>query len=476
MPVVLDRTSLRRSASFDCLFARRLREGRRDLLCYNANHRRPFTRQLQHIGAPLNALESGLESDNLATLRCLRRWALDQSLPVYLVGGPVRDVLLGTSVKDLDFVVEGDGPRVARQLAEELGGEVVVHDRFGTSTFLKGRSRVDLVTARSEVYPQPAALPQVSSGVISEDLARRDFSINAMALPLGMNHPEILDPHGGVEDLELGQIRVLHSASFIDDPTRIFRAVRYEQRFGFKIEASTQDQLRDSIKQGHLAALSSDRLRHELERILEEDHPEGALNRVLELGALGAIHSSFGDGNAAARLNAVAGLDPSRRESPGAGVGPLVYIGALTYSLSRADVEKLIERLNMPRPWTRTVRDVMELQEREQDIAAPNLRDSGLVPMVKDLCAEAVFAVSLLTDSRTVAHRLSQYLNELRYAAPALDGNDLLALGVPAGPMVGRILQQLQEARLDRQVLTEEDERRLVEQILNRQEEQSEHA
>ena len=387
----------------------------------------------------------------------------------------MRDVLLGTSVKDLDFVVEGDGPQVARQLAVELGGEVVTHDRFGTSTLLKGHSRVDVVTARREVYPHPAALPQVSPGAISDDLARRDFSINALALPLAMRRPELLDPHGGVEDIKRGLIRVLHPASFVDDPTRIFRAARYEQRFAFKIEESTQTHLRDAIEQGYVTCLTSDRLRHELERILEEDRPELALSRALELGALAAIHPSLGDGMAATRLKAIAAFDSASRESQTAGVGPLSYICALTYPLTEGQAEEVINRLNMPKAWARSVRDVIALREREEEIAVPDLRRSRLVPLVEGLSAEAVLAVSLLTDSSTVGQRLTEYLNELQYEAPGLNGNDLLALGVPAGPSVGRILGKLREARLDGEVSTEEDERRLVQEILTREKGRSGH-
>ena len=394
---------------------------------------------------------------------------------MYLVGGPVRDVLLGTSVRDLDFVVEGDGPEVARRLSVELGGEVVAHDRFGTSTLLKSRSRVDVVTARREVYPHPGALPQVSPGAISDDLARRDFSINALALPLAMDRPELLDPHGGIGDVNQGLIRVLHPESFVDDPTRIFRAVRYEQRLAFRIEDRTQTYLRDAIDQGRIACLTSDRLRHELERILQEDRPDLALSRALELGALAAIHPSLGDSLAGARLKAIARVNSARRESQMGGIGPLTYIAGLTYPLTRRQAEEVIHRLNMPNAWARPVRDVIALREQEEDIAAPHLLRSRLVSLVEGFSADAVLAVSLLTDSSTVAERLTEYLNELKNEAPALNGNDLLALGVPAGPRVGQILAKLREARLDGETSTEEDERRLVQEILTREKGISEH-
>ena len=386
----------------------------------------------------------------------------------------MRDILLGTSVKDLDFVVEGDGPQVARRLAAELGGEVLAHERFGTSTLVRGRSRVDVVTARREVYPHPATLPQVSPGSINDDLARRDFSINALTLPLGKGHPEVLDPHGGVDDIRRGLIRTLHPASFVDDPTRIFRAVRYEQRFAFTIEDSTLSQLHDAIEHGHLSALSSDRLRHELERILEDERPELPLDRAMELGAMAAIHPSLGDSQAGTRVKSIAVHNATSKKTLAPGHKALVYIGALTYSLTQAQGEAVISRLNMPNTWAKVVRDVIALRDLEEHLALPDLWPSRVVSLVESFCPESVLSVSLLTDSATVAQRLREYLNEFRYVVTALNGNELLALGVPAGPMVGRILRELREARLDNRVSIEE-ERRLVRKILNKEEGRSQH-
>ena len=163
----------------------------------------------------------------------LRRRALEHSLPAYLVGGPVRDGLMGAPIRDLDFVVEGDAPAVARQLADELGGRALTYDRFGTATVVLEDCRVDLVTARQEVYPHPGALPQVSPGTIFDDLARRDFSINALALPLTESRPKVLDPLGGIGDIDRGLIRVLHGNSFVDDATRISGPFATSSAWGF---------------------------------------------------------------------------------------------------------------------------------------------------------------------------------------------------------------------------------------------------
>jgi len=191
---------------------------------------------------------------------------------VYLVGGAVRDILLGEPNFDVDVVVEGDAIAVARALAAAVGGRVRAHPQFGTAVVLYGDDgRIDVVTARSETYHAPAALPTVEPGSIEEDLHRRDFTINAMAVSLsGDEAGKLVDPFDGRRDLEAGRIRILHDRSFIDDPTRILRAIRYEDRFGFRMDEETEALARSCIETGHVGDLSGARLREELVALLEE--------------------------------------------------------------------------------------------------------------------------------------------------------------------------------------------------------------
>ena len=180
-------------------------------------------------------------------LRLLEDLARELEVSIYLVGGPVRDALLGSPVVDLDFSVVGDGVAIANRLARKTEGKITVHPQFGTATVVTDRCRVDLVTARREEYPEPGSLPRVTAGSIEDDLARRDFTINAMALRVWPEGEGILDPMCGLDDLESGTVRVLHSQSFVDDPTRMFRAVRYEQRFGFRIDDGTLQLIASAI-------------------------------------------------------------------------------------------------------------------------------------------------------------------------------------------------------------------------------------
>lgn len=410
----------------------------------------------------MDALESSLGSGNLSVLRCLRRRALSDSHPIYVVGGPVRDVLMGMPIKDLDFVVEGNGPELAQWLAGQLGGEVRLHPRFGTSTLVLGRCRIDVVTARRETYPEPAALPQVTSGTISDDLARRDFTINALALPLSDERPQVIDPHGGIDDLRRGVVRILHPNSFMDDPTRIFRAVRYEQRLGFELEPDTLDCLNSSVAQGHLDALTGDRLRHELERILDEDHPEKALIRCAALGILEKVHPALGTSEAVERLTALFSQTGGADGSTDA--GPLIFVAALAYPLWETQAEGLIDRINAPGAWARVIRDVVLLKGQEDSLAGDQLPNSQLSDVVNGRCNEAIVAVARLTNLPVVSQRLTLYLEQLRFNVPALTGKDLLELGVPQGPGLGRLLRQLREAKLDGTVSTEEEERRWVQE------------
>ena len=434
------------------------------------------------------AVENRLDGSNRFLFNALRRLASSQSIRVYLVGGPVRDLLLNSPLRDLDFVVVGKAPEVAGWLAEQAGGRVITHPRFGTATVILDEARVDLVTARREIYPRPGSLPQVFPGSIDEDLARRDFSVNALAWQLTEDSSVILDRHCGLEDLRRGLIRTLHSKSFTDDPTRLLRAVRYEQRLAFQLEEDTADQLQTAVAQAAIDTVSGDRLRHELARILEEERPGDILRRASDLGILTAIHPALGGAEYLSRWSAlVAGVrerqaEASVKNATGIGsetelereplpiellpVEPLTWLAALAYPRSAGDGEGLIRRLNMPRPWAQVVRDTISLRELEREIAFDKPAPSRLCHILDGMASEATSVVAGLTELPAVSRSLGRYWSEYRQITPALRGRDLLAMGVSAGPAVGNLLAELRTARLDGMATTEAEERRWVQKQL----------
>ena len=365
----------------------------------------------------------------------VRRLAIAAGAAAYLVGGPVRDRLLGVAVQDLDICVVGPAPELAARLAEAIGGRLTVHPRFGTASVTTANFTVDLVTARRETYRRPGALPDVSIGTLDDDLARRDFTINAMAIPIAGEAGELVDPHGGRADLSAGIIRILHRQSFHDDPTRILRAVRYAARFGFQMDADTRVALAEALAAGAMATLTADRVRHELERILAEPDPLSALRLADARGALAAVHPAL----------SVAHLD-SLADTPAA--TPLTWLAALVWRLAPAEGAALGARLNAPSEWTRVITDTAALMERLPQLAGCDLMPSHVCALLDGLSPDVLRAAIMLS-SPVAAERARRYLIEWWSVAPRLRGSDLLELGVPAGPAVGATLRALRQARLD---------------------------
>ena len=386
----------------------------------------------------------------------LRRRATQESLPVYLVGGPVRDAVLDVPANDLDFVLIGDAPTLASDLAEELGGQVTVHPRFGTATVEIEGDRIDIVTARKEVYSFPGSLPEVSASSLEDDLARRDFSINAMALPLSGDSPEVIDPHGGLEGLAYRRVATLHPGSFTDDPSRMLRAVRYEQRLGLQISDTTLSEMQSALAGRHADAVSGDRWRQEFQKIFEEPQAFKMLIRAIGLGILAAIHPALSDSRPLAILAGEGGLAPSD------------FLAALAMPLSAADGEGVSSRLNLPTDWARVVRDTIVLQGILPEITEPSVSPSKVCSALEKLDADAIAAAARLSLDIQLAFRLRRYLDVWRLVSPVLTGDDLLAMGVPPGSDVGEVLRELNSAKLDGLVGGEDEERALVNQIISR--------
>jgi tRNA nucleotidyltransferase (CCA-adding enzyme) len=375
---------------------------------------------------------------------------------LYLVGGMVRDLILDKPNLDLDLVVEGDAIVLARKLAAARSAKVTIHPRFSTAKVAWGGYSVDLATARSESYARPGALPAVKSGSIKDDLFRRDFTINAMALSLNADdYGALLDRYGGMRDIAAKLVRILYEKSFTDDATRIWRAIRYGERLDFHLEETTFKLLKRDLP--ILATISGERLRYELECVLSEEYPEKVLLSAGKLGVLRRLHPSLeADGWLTEKF--VAARETTAPERPSFGL----YFALLTYRLSPQGSDELVSCLRVPRSAARTAKDTQLIKERFTSLATPGLRRSEIYQALRDLSAAAVTAVSLATDSPLVRERLELYLRKLRYVKPSLNGNDLLALGMSQGPRIKEIIECLQTARLDGQVASKKEELDLV--------------
>ena len=414
------------------------------------------TPESQPHSIPLDQIAAAVSGGQLAVLSALRQLASEEEVPVYLVGGAVRDYVLGLPTRDLDFVVVGNATIVATELANNLSGTVTVHQRFGTATVEIDGDRVDIVTARKEAYASPGSLPEVSFSDLNQDLARRDFSINAMALPLSGESPNVIDPHGGLDDLANGSIAVLHSDSFTDDPTRMLRAVRYEQRLGFQIFETTMAELKKSINEGHVPAVSGDRWRQEFQKIFDEDRGSEMFSRAIQIGILPAIHPA---------LSNDAGLAPLMGET---GLSPCDYLAALVRDLGPVDGDTVLQRLNLPIDWARMVRDTIALKEITPTISETGAKISAICRLLDGLDPESIAVSARFSQDAQLATKLRRYLDEWRLVRTALTGDDLMAMGLTPGVKIGEVLQELHSAKLDGLISSETEERAMVNQIISR--------
>lgn len=382
--------------------------------------------------------------------------AASQGQSLYLVGGVVRDLLLGRTNLDLDLVAKDDAINLAQQLADIVHGKIITHPRFNTATLKWDKWSVDLATARFETYERPGALPTVQPGSLASDLFRRDFTINTMAIELIPSHyGQLIDPYRGRDDLEHGFIRILHESSFIDDSTRIWRGLRYEQRLGFQIEPNTLKLLKRDISM--LDTISGDRIRHELELILKEEFPEKILSRAEELKVLPKLHPALkGNGWLAEKFGQARQLSPSNLTLPG------LYMALLAYRLNNEENELLISRLRLRKSLAQTLRDTSSLKAQLELLANPGLAPSSIYRLLHGYSLPAITANLLACDSPVACHRIQLFLNKLRYIKTLLAGDDLIRMGITTGPRVKEVLNLLHNARLDGRITTKEDEEELV--------------
>ena len=367
--------------------------------------------------------------------------ALDGLDGVHLVGGAVRDLALGRTPRELDLVAEHDGPAVARELARRLGGEIRVHDAFGTAAVTTPELPLDVATARAESYPAPGALPVVRAASLEDDMARRDFTVNAIAVGVSPDvHGTLHAFPGAVEDLEARRLRVLHDGSFVDDPTRLIRLARYGTRLGFVLHPRTEQLARAAFADDAPQTAGVARMARELWLLLGEPTAIAGLELLEELGAGGPFVVDR------QRLQAVLDLLPPDGSRENA------LLAALAAGIPEEDLAAWLEAAHIPRAGVvlDAACDPAALAEAMRAARTP----SELASAVRGRPAESV-AVAGAFGAEEPARR---WLGDLRHIKLDIRGDDLLAAGVPQGPEIGRRLQSALARKLDGEVRTRDEE------------------
>jgi tRNA nucleotidyltransferase (CCA-adding enzyme) len=433
-------------------------------------------------------LEKVLPPIRLQLLKIIAEIALTQRAALYMVGGFVRDLILERPSLDFDLVVEGDAISLGAELTNRYGGRLTTHHRFGTAKWLlKGTTNglrgeladinnihdlppfLDLITARTEFYTHPTALPTVERGSIKLDLHRRDFTINTLALRLDGNHyGDLYDYWGGLSDLNEKLVRVLHSLSFVDDPTRILRAVRFEQRFGFQIETRTLQLLIEA--RSLLAKISGDRIRHELDHILDEENRGLMLARLDQLGLLKLVHPSLSwEKPIEERFQRMSQIPLHYSDGFPKQVMQNLSMRTLAYSLLLMDktlsqVKDILTRLRMPVTASRHILMSCELWHDLPEVVrgAP----SQITHRLENYHPSALYAACLAANDGRICDIFRTYLTHWRNVAPSTNGYDLRVLGVPPGPAYKNILGALRDAWLDEVITNEKEERLLLDKLV----------
>lgn len=416
-------------------------------------------RNLRHL------MEERLKKDVLNKLKEIGEISERLNYHAYLVGGFVRDLLLGKENYDLDVVVEGDGIKLARELSKVYGLKIVEHREFGTAkVFYKDGVIVDIATSRIEYYEEPGSLPVVEKGSLKLDLSRRDFTINTLAISLNKNtFGELIDFFGGQRDLKERTLRVLHSLSFVEDPTRILRALRFEGRFGFRISKHTLNLMRNALRMGFLTKVEGRRIWNELKLILLEKNPEAILKRMDELGVLSQIYEKLRfDEEMVSIFSEIRGVkswyELLFKERPFDKVK--LSLLCLLKDFTSSDIDQFLQKMELKERERRKIKaDLEMLRELRSKLSMiKNAKKSEVYRLLKDLSTEAILLLMAETKDEELRRSISNFVTTSSTVKPEISGKDLKALGFKEGPIFKEILEKLRDLRIDGLVKTKEDE------------------
>lgn len=441
----------------------------------------PDTRQSDTPKISSGKVEDILGNSVATLITHISDYAQQQDLAMYMVGGVVRDILLNRTNLDIDFVIEGDAIQFAETLVKQFGGTVHSHQPFGTAKWIFDDSvadslnlslndlpyHIDFATARFEYYEQPTALPTVYNSGIKLDLQRRDFTINTLAIQLSpkLQMWRILDFYNGMKDLDAKRIRVLHSLSFVDDPTRILRAVRFSERLGFTIEARTADLIQSALPM--LKRITGERIQHEIELILQEDKPENSLIRLQELGILEAMHSEF-----QINTNLRQYFEQCRTQSVPWESKPnnivYQYWHLLMVGIPIKDIKAICYQLGIGRTLSDSIIATATLIRDESSIFDPAQKPSQITQSLERFPEIALRTLWIVADTE-IQETVKKFMTVWRHQKATVNGNDLKQLGLRPGPQYKRILEQLRGAWIDNDITNEIQEQYYLQDLIEQE-------
>ncbi len=439
-----------------------------------------------------NNIQSQLSPKQKMLLELIARKATDLQIPAYIVGGFVRDLLLKMPVFDFDIVLEGDAITFANHLASEYGGKITSHSRFGTArwdlgnatlfqndampdennTNQKTPASIDLISARTEYYTHPTALPNVEKSSIRMDLQRRDFSINCLAIRLdGVHFGELVDHFNGLGDLQKKEIRILHPLSFVDDPTRILRAFRFAVRFGFEIESRTAELMVEA--KDLLRALSGNRIKHEMDQIFLEKDPSSVLDHLAKGGYLESIHPDMvWDESIKDTIDKFQKSDVQRVWQISPKIGSMeqqIYISYLIWLsfLSLESSIKISRRLRLPSVMIKLLTTIIKAQD---DLNRFNDYQPGVLCKRFDHMNPVAIYVLYLKSHDTPLHQsILRYAEVWSKEKTSLNGNDLIKMGMKQGPEIKRVLEAIRYKKIDGGLPSAQDEIKFAKYLISKE-------
>ena len=412
------------------------------------------------------------ELRSLITLAC--NVASVNHMSVYLVGGIVRDLILGKKNLDLDIVVQGDGIKFAEAFTQKLKARLIRHRRFGTATIiLDSGLKFDIATARKEFYPQPASLPEVTNGTLKDDLFRRDFTINAMAISIGAkDFGKLIDFFGGREDILHRKIRILHNLSFIDDPTRILRAIRFEKRYNFRIERATLSALKEAVGMKMLEIVQPQRLSNELILILKEGRPLRQIKRIQELAGFYFVNLHLSLSKKTYRF--INSIEKQVRWFKKTHLRRrkldiwLIYFMGLLDSLNINDVRAVCKRFCFPGGDEKRILTYKNFDSKYiRQLSKPKIRPSQVFKILEPLSYEVILLLKAKYNKNiNLKQHIKDFLGIYNGMRLYISGADLHRLGVKPGPSYQKIFANVLNAKLNGLIRTKKEELVLIKKLV----------